>query len=179
MSGPSVPRPAARPGKGTRRRGRHGTGRLLSLAVAPGVVTPGVLGALTTAPAVAVSPRPSPGPDVAGDRTHIVGHSEVPGNDHTDPGPYGDWSYYMSLVRGPSGGTTTPFPAWGPDVSTRQQTTATRTRVATLPGPATVRVRCQVHGQPVTYDGDGNDAWSYLSDHGGHISNIFIDVPDT
>ena len=32
------------------------------------------------------------------DRAHIVGHSEVPGNDHTDPGPNWDWAYYMSLV---------------------------------------------------------------------------------
>ncbi|MFR9675376.1 N-acetylmuramoyl-L-alanine amidase [Streptomyces sp. TR06-5] len=34
------------------------------------------------------------------DRTHIVGHSEVPNNDHTDPGPYWDWDYYMQLVGG-------------------------------------------------------------------------------
>ncbi|KRV49117.1 amidase [Wenjunlia vitaminophila] len=34
------------------------------------------------------------------DRTHIVGHSEVPGNDHTDPGPNWNWSYYMQLVGG-------------------------------------------------------------------------------
>ncbi|MBB4905252.1 N-acetylmuramoyl-L-alanine amidase [Actinophytocola algeriensis] len=31
-------------------------------------------------------------------RDVIVGHSEVPGNDHTDPGPNWDWDYYMSLV---------------------------------------------------------------------------------
>lgn len=31
-------------------------------------------------------------------RDVIVGHSEVPGNDHTDPGPNWDWNYYMSLV---------------------------------------------------------------------------------
>ncbi len=33
------------------------------------------------------------------DRAHIVGHSEVPGADHADPGPAWDWSYYMALVR--------------------------------------------------------------------------------
>ncbi|MEV5428201.1 N-acetylmuramoyl-L-alanine amidase [Streptomyces sp. NPDC052701] len=111
------------------------------------------------------------------DRAHIVGHSEVPGNDHTDPGPYWDWSYYMSLVRGEGGGTTS-FPTWGADVSIRRQATTDSTRVATLPGPTTVRVGCQVHGQLVTYDGHSNDAWSYLPDYGGYISNIFIDVPD-
>lgn len=34
------------------------------------------------------------------DRAHIIGHSEAPGNDHTDPGPYWDWNRYMELVGG-------------------------------------------------------------------------------
>ncbi|THA62117.1 N-acetylmuramoyl-L-alanine amidase [Streptomyces sp. A0958] len=34
------------------------------------------------------------------DRTHIIGHSEAPGNDHTDPGPNWDWNRYMELVKG-------------------------------------------------------------------------------
>lgn len=34
------------------------------------------------------------------DRTHIIGHAEVPGADHTDPGPYWNWTYYMQLVKG-------------------------------------------------------------------------------
>ena len=43
------------------------------------------------------------------DRTHVIGHSEVPdpnnpglygGSDHhTDPGPYWDWTYYMGLAQ--------------------------------------------------------------------------------
>jgi N-acetyl-anhydromuramyl-L-alanine amidase AmpD len=34
------------------------------------------------------------------DRAHILAHSEVPGGtSHTDPGPYWDWNYYMSLVK--------------------------------------------------------------------------------
>ena len=33
------------------------------------------------------------------DRQHIVGHRELPGQDHTDPGPSWNWDYYMSLVR--------------------------------------------------------------------------------
>jgi N-acetyl-anhydromuramyl-L-alanine amidase AmpD len=40
------------------------------------------------------------------DRQHIVGHREIPGADHSDPGPSWNWSYYMSLVRGCSGGST-------------------------------------------------------------------------
>ncbi|MEV6744694.1 peptidoglycan recognition protein family protein [Streptomyces sp. WC2508] len=38
------------------------------------------------------------------DRAHIIGHSEAPGNDHTDPGPYWDWNRYMELVGGAAGG---------------------------------------------------------------------------
>ncbi|MEU8585819.1 N-acetylmuramoyl-L-alanine amidase [Streptomyces sp. NPDC048664] len=32
------------------------------------------------------------------DRAHIIGHYEVPGTDHTDPGPNWDWAHYMRLV---------------------------------------------------------------------------------
>src|SRR5437867_2990285 len=34
------------------------------------------------------------------DRAHIVGHNELRGTDHSDPGPTWNWNYYMSLVRG-------------------------------------------------------------------------------
>lgn len=34
------------------------------------------------------------------DRDHIVGHNEVPGNDHTDPGPHWNWKTYMGFVKG-------------------------------------------------------------------------------
>ncbi|MFF2731990.1 peptidoglycan-binding protein [Streptomyces sp. NPDC058008] len=38
------------------------------------------------------------------DRSHIIGHSEAPGNDHTDPGANWNWTYYMQLVGGAAGG---------------------------------------------------------------------------
>ncbi|WP_447040147.1 N-acetylmuramoyl-L-alanine amidase [Streptomyces sp. DSM 118878] len=37
--------------------------------------------------------------DLPVDRKHIVGHVEVPGTDHTDPGPHWDWDRYIRLVR--------------------------------------------------------------------------------
>ncbi|MGQ4512521.1 N-acetylmuramoyl-L-alanine amidase [Streptomyces sp. DW26H14] len=40
------------------------------------------------------------------DRRHIIGHVEVPGTDHTDPGRFWDWERYMRLVgeaRGAAG----------------------------------------------------------------------------
>ncbi|NEB00977.1 N-acetylmuramoyl-L-alanine amidase [Streptomyces sp. SID13726] len=33
------------------------------------------------------------------DRAHIIGHYEVPGTDHTDPGPNWDWERYMRMVE--------------------------------------------------------------------------------
>ncbi|MFB6949801.1 hypothetical protein ACFCXP_09245 [Streptomyces niveus] len=68
------------------------------------------------------------------------------------------------------------FPTWGTDVRIRQQATTASPEVARLPGPTTVNVKCQVHGQRITVDGITNDGWSYLPAYGGYISNIFIDV---
>jgi N-acetyl-anhydromuramyl-L-alanine amidase AmpD len=33
------------------------------------------------------------------DRAHIIGHNEVPGATHTDPGPLWDWTRYMRLIN--------------------------------------------------------------------------------
>ncbi|QHC25343.1 N-acetylmuramoyl-L-alanine amidase [Streptomyces sp. GS7] len=33
------------------------------------------------------------------DREHVIGHVEVPGTDHTDPGPHWDWDRYLRLVH--------------------------------------------------------------------------------
>ncbi|MGP3977614.1 N-acetylmuramoyl-L-alanine amidase [Streptomyces sp. 8N114] len=33
------------------------------------------------------------------DREHIIGHNEVPGTDHTDPGAHWDWAHYMELIK--------------------------------------------------------------------------------
>ncbi|MYT37648.1 N-acetylmuramoyl-L-alanine amidase [Streptomyces sp. SID8356] len=35
------------------------------------------------------------------DRAHIIGHHEVPGSDHTDPGVLWDWDRYLRLVNLP------------------------------------------------------------------------------
>ncbi|MFE7131263.1 N-acetylmuramoyl-L-alanine amidase [Streptomyces sp. NPDC057638] len=35
---------------------------------------------------------------IPADREHIIGHVEVPGTDHTDPGPHWDWDRYLRLV---------------------------------------------------------------------------------
>jgi N-acetyl-anhydromuramyl-L-alanine amidase AmpD len=40
--------------------------------------------------------------DIPVDREHIIGHVEVPGTDHTDPGEHWDWDRYMKLVKAAS-----------------------------------------------------------------------------
>jgi N-acetyl-anhydromuramyl-L-alanine amidase AmpD len=37
--------------------------------------------------------------DIPVDREHIIGHVEVPGTDHTDPGEHWDWDRYLKLVQ--------------------------------------------------------------------------------
>ncbi|MFF4829955.1 FG-GAP-like repeat-containing protein [Streptomyces sp. NPDC001312] len=53
------------------------------------------------------------------DRAHILGHNELPGNDHTDPGPHWNWDYYMQLVTSGGGtmlgGSPTDFTGDGKD----------------------------------------------------------------
>ncbi|MYX98204.1 N-acetylmuramoyl-L-alanine amidase [Streptomyces sp. SID486] len=41
---------------------------------------------------------------IPADREHIIGHVEVPGTDHTDPGRFWDWERYIRLVRAEPGG---------------------------------------------------------------------------
>ncbi|MFF8729607.1 N-acetylmuramoyl-L-alanine amidase [Streptomyces sp. NPDC015171] len=36
---------------------------------------------------------------IPADREHIIGHVQVPGTDHTDPGRFWDWEKYLRLVR--------------------------------------------------------------------------------
>ncbi|MEU9708343.1 peptidoglycan recognition family protein [Streptomyces sp. NPDC047967] len=44
------------------------------------------------------------------DREHIIGHVEVPGTDHTDPGPHWDWDRYLELVRRAAAAPPSPTP---------------------------------------------------------------------
>lgn len=37
--------------------------------------------------------------DIPIDRDHIIGHSEVPGATHADPGKHWDWERYLNLVK--------------------------------------------------------------------------------
>jgi N-acetyl-anhydromuramyl-L-alanine amidase AmpD len=50
---------------------------------------------------------------IPADRHHIIGHVEVPGSDHTDPGPYFAWTTFMGYVQAALGAppqSTPPVP---------------------------------------------------------------------
>ena len=51
---------------------------------------------------------------IPADRAHIRGHSELPGTDHTDPGPTWDWSRYLSFVSQCAGPGATAAPTASP-----------------------------------------------------------------
>ncbi|MFD6275786.1 hypothetical protein ACFWFI_09465 [Streptomyces sp. NPDC060209] len=69
------------------------------------------------------------------------------------------------------------FTTWGSDVNVRQEPRLGAPVVAVLAGPTQVRVSCQVEGDTVNTAGHTNNAWSFLPEFGGYISNIFIDHP--
>ncbi|MGV9273834.1 NlpC/P60 family protein [Streptomyces griseosporeus] len=63
---------------------------------------------------------------------------------------------------------------WGTDVRIHQDASSGSPVVATLPGPTQVTAFCQDHGESVTAEGYTNDAWTYLSDYKGWVSNIYV-----
>jgi hypothetical protein len=112
-------------------------------------------------------------------RTYIKGHSEMPDNDHTDPGPNWNWTYYMQLVNGGNPNPPTyNFTTYGSGVRVRSDARLTASIVTTLPGPTQVFVTCQKQGDTVNAEGTSNNWWSKLRDQGGYMSNIYIDHPD-
>ncbi|WP_285661031.1 N-acetylmuramoyl-L-alanine amidase [Actinorhabdospora filicis] len=70
------------------------------------------------------------------DRDHIIGHVEVPGADHTDPGKYWDWDRYMSFVRaaGDDGGSGGDDGVIVDDATTGRITASATWKSATMSG---------------------------------------------
>lgn len=112
------------------------------------------------------------------DRAHIKGHSELPNQTHTDPGPNWDWNYYMSLVNDGTPPPTYNFTTYGSGVRVRSDAKLTASIIMELPGPTQVFVTCQKQGDSVTAEGTTNNWWAKLRDQGGYMSNIYISDPN-
>ncbi|MFF2650823.1 N-acetylmuramoyl-L-alanine amidase [Streptomyces sp. NPDC058045] len=105
------------------------------------------------------------------DRAHIVGHSEVPGNDHTDPGPNWNWDYYMQLVGGSGGDNPPPPPppstgkhwvdtfADAPGYASPSDTTETGTL-----NKGTNYVYCKAQGRDITDNSGNHNHWWLRTD---------------
>ncbi|MFF3394764.1 N-acetylmuramoyl-L-alanine amidase [Streptomyces sp. NPDC002669] len=100
------------------------------------------------------------------DRAHIVGHVEVPGNDHTDPGPHWNWDYYMQLVGGSGGNPPQPGNRYWVDTfanasgyASPTSTTATGTLNA-----GTNYVFCKVWGREIRGSSGGYNHWWLRTD---------------
>lgn len=70
------------------------------------------------------------------------------------------------------------FTTWGTSVNVREAPHLDAPVVRVLPGPTRVQIRCQTRGDLAHAAGLSNDAWSFVPDLGGYVSNIFIDHPD-
>lgn len=113
------------------------------------------------------------------DRAHIKGHNEMPNNDHTDPGPNWNWTYYMQLVNGGNPNPPTyNFTTYGSGVRVRSAPKLSASIITELPGPTQVFVTCQVQGDTVTAEGTTNNWWAKLRDQGGYMTNIYIQDPN-
>ncbi len=111
---------------------------------------------------------------IAMDRKHIIGHIEVPGATHTDPGPYFDWDHYMALVKGGSsgggGGGVTPPPPTSSGLKGRKCTVASlnvRTGPSTSDGILGQVKSAQIYVSMTASGGwykiwfKGNTGWCY------------------
>jgi cell wall-associated NlpC family hydrolase len=75
------------------------------------------------------------------------------------------------------GGSDKAFSTWGTSVHAHGDPNTTSGVVFSFPGPTPVQVGCQEHAQTVTAEGITNDAWSYLPEYGGWMTNIYIQGP--
>lgn len=104
------------------------------------------------------------------DRSHIIGHIEVPGATHTDPGPSFNWTFYMSLVRGSSAPPPTSILA-------AKETTATSLNVRSGPSTDNPIIGTIPEGQRyVAIAQDSGWYKIYYADNTGWCSGAFLNT---
>lgn len=111
-------------------------------------------------------------------RSHIIGHNEVPGATHTDPGPYFDWDYFMSLVKDSDSDDSDVPPETSTTSLTAKKCTASSLNVRAGPGTSYAIIGGIFSGQIyVTNESsngwykiwyDGNTGWCY----GGYLATV-------
>ncbi|MFB6893558.1 cutinase family protein [Kitasatospora sp. NPDC056327] len=87
------------------------------------------------------------------------------------------WLDGVPACDGSSGGSGR-FQTWATGVNVRPLPSRAGTPVATFSAPMSVAVQCQKHAETVSAEGYTNDAWAYLPDYRGWVSNIYVQGPD-
>lgn len=115
------------------------------------------------------------------DRSHIIGHNQVPGATHTDPGTHWDWSYYMELVNGGQStiwkGPYTVQTDSGLPLNVRSQPSTSATIVDQVADGGKVYMSCYKKGTTVTGKYGTSDVWDYVKTPNGkygYISDTYI-----
>ncbi|RLP96101.1 amidase [Micromonospora sp. BL4] len=118
------------------------------------------------------------------DRAHIIGHVEVPGATHTDPGPNWNWTYYLQLVNGITGIGSGTVNTESANLNVRSGPGAGYPVVGSVADGATVAIYCQAVGTTVTGPYGTTAVWNrigtnrYVSDayvltgYDGYIPNV-------
>ncbi|MFJ2082598.1 N-acetylmuramoyl-L-alanine amidase [Micromonospora chokoriensis] len=118
------------------------------------------------------------------DRAHIIGHNEVPGATHTDPGPNWNWTYYLQLVNGITGVGSGTVSTSASTLNVRSGPGANYPVVGSVADGAAVAVYCQAVGSTVTGPYGTTAVWNrigtnrYVSDayvltgYDGYIPNV-------
>ena len=70
------------------------------------------------------------------------------------------------------------FTTWGSNVRVHSKPSVDSKVVHTFTGPTPIHVAYQVHAEKAVADGFTNDAWAFMPDLHGYMSNIYIDVAD-
>ncbi|MEV4621550.1 N-acetylmuramoyl-L-alanine amidase [Asanoa sp. NPDC049573] len=107
------------------------------------------------------------------DRAHIIGHREVPGATHTDPGPNWNWTYYMQLVNGVTGTGSGTVDTASTNLNVRGGPGTGFAVVGTVADGAAVTVWCQAAGTTVTGTFGTSNVWNRIGT-GRWVSDTYV-----
>ncbi|MGQ5259810.1 N-acetylmuramoyl-L-alanine amidase [Micromonospora sp. ZYX-F-536] len=107
------------------------------------------------------------------DRAHIIGHVEVPGATHTDPGPNWNWTYYLQLVNGVTGIGSGTVNTESANLNVRSGPGASYPIVGSVADGATVSVYCQAVGSTVTGPYGTTSIWNRIGTN-RYVSDAFV-----
>lgn len=108
------------------------------------------------------------------DRSHIIGHIEVPSATHTDPGPYWNWTYYMQLVNGVTGIGSGTVSVSG-TLNVRSGPGTGYSVVGSVANGASVSVYCQATGTTVTGTFGTSNIWDRIGTN-RYVADAYVNT---